>query len=143
MFAGFAIACSLTGCGGAPAPVPENSHNGAMFPLPGKAGYFEIRTDTPGSGRSGGGRTKGGASSIIVYFYQPDGKTELSPAPTDVTVRLGSGEQSSLVALAPHPFSGRNAASFSSSPGNYPRGLRGQLSAKVNGQTVEVPFLAR
>jgi hypothetical protein len=108
-----------------------------MFPLPDKKGYFEIRTEG-GEPIGRGSQAKASANSLVVYFYLPDGTTALSPAPTDVTVKIGTGSGSPVVALAPQAKGG-----FASAPGHYPSSFRGQLTAKINGEAVETMFVVR
>jgi len=108
-----------------------------MVALPDKLGFFEIRTEGSVS-KAKGSRAKSVTNSLLVYFYQPDGKTEISPAPTDVMVKVGTGAASSAVALAPQARGG-----FASSPGHFPSGFRGQLNAKINGEAVETIFVVR
>jgi hypothetical protein len=108
-----------------------------MFPLPGKKGFLEIKTDG-GEPAGRGSRSKGATNSLIVYFYQSDGTTEISPAPTDVTVTVGTAAGSPAVALAPQAKGG-----FISPPGHFPPAFRGQLTAKVGAEAVEATFVVR
>jgi hypothetical protein len=128
---------SIAGCGGSPEAVPVSVHNGTMIALADKKGFFEIDTESGGNADRGS-RSKGGTKSIVVYFYQPDGTTEMNPAPTDVTVKVGTGSDSPVVTLSPRPSGG-----FASSPSAYPSGFRGQLNAKIGGDAVETPFMIR
>jgi hypothetical protein len=105
---------SFTGCGGSQEPMPTPVHNGTMIALPDKKGFFEIDTEM-GENVGKGSRTNGGMRSIIVHFYQPDGTTELNPAPTDVTLKVGTASNSPVVTLSPRPSGG-----IASSPGSYP-----------------------
>jgi hypothetical protein len=128
------LACPLGGCGGAsPAAVPGAKNGGAMVPLPEKRGFVEIRVDG-GGGR--GGRGKAEARTIVVYFYGPDGSTELSPAPTGVRLKIGNDP---AVPLAP----GASDGGFASKPGDFPDGFRGTLAAQVGGQAIETPVAIR
>jgi len=108
-----------------------------MFALPDKKGFFEIKTEG-GEPKAEGARAKKATNALLVYFYQPDGTTEISPAPTDVTVKIGTGSSSAAVVLAPQAKGG-----FASAPGHFPSGFRGQLSAKINGEDVETTFVVR
>jgi hypothetical protein len=108
-----------------------------MFTLPDHKGFFEISTQG-GATKGRGARAKEEASSLVVHFYQPDGTTEISPAPTDVSVKVGIGAGSPVVALAPQTKGG-----FASQPGHFPTSFRGQLTAKINGETVESVFVVR
>ena len=109
-----------------------------MFALPGQKGFFELKTE---GGQEKGRGSRGTAAltrSLVVYFYQKDGTTELSPAPTDVAVKVGSGGDRSSVPLAPQANGG-----FATGPGRFPAGFRGQLTATINGEAVETTFVAR
>jgi hypothetical protein len=135
----FGLTASLAGCGSSSEVLPASSHQGKLFALPDRKGFFEIRTEG-GTTTGRGSRSKAAANSLIVYFYQPDGTTEISPAPTDVTVTIGAGSTGPAVALAPQPKGG-----FASPPGHFPfaSGFRGQLNAKINGETIETTFVVR
>ncbi len=132
-----ALCQSFTGCGGSPEAVPLPAHNGTMISLPDKKGFFEIDTELD-SNAGRGSRSKGGTKSILVHFYQPDGQSEMNPAATDVTVKVGSGSNRSVVTLSP-----KTSGGFASSPGSFPSGLRGQLNAKIGGEAVEAQFRIR
>jgi hypothetical protein len=108
-----------------------------MFALPDQKGFFEIRTEG-GVPKARGSRAQAASNSLVVYFYQPDGTTELRPAPTDVTVKVGTGSGSPVVLLTPQARTG-----FASPPGHFPSGFRGQLNARINGETVESTFVVR
>jgi len=129
---------SFAGCSGWKEPIPATLHNGAMFALPGKKGFFEVnvRGDAPAAR---GVRAKGVKNAIIVYFYQLDGTTPMSPAPTNVTVKVATGDAIPAVTLSTQSSDG----GFVSSPGHFPAGFRGQLSATIDGEDVESPFLIR
>ncbi len=133
------LGAACGGCGGsAGQPVPLPSHQGVMNELPGKKGYFEIQAQ----GDSGGGRASRSKPqdrrTILVHFYGTDGTTELTPAPTDVTVKLGVGDSSQAVPLSPQSQGG-----FASTPGAYPSSFRGRLNAKIGGEPIEATFLIR
>ena len=133
-------ACLLIGCGGESSPsqsAVSPPHGGHMFAFPENRGFVEIKTDRATSSR--GGRAPPQAR-ILVYFYQPDGTTVMTPAPSDVKVRVGIDDKDSVVALAPQPS---DAGSFASEPGAYTKGFRGQIETRVNGEPVMVPFIFR
>jgi len=125
------------------APLPEKQHLGALFPLPDGKGYFEIKTQAGAAGRGGRApRTKTTGKPFLVYFYQADGITAMSPAPSDVVIKLGSSEKNTTITLTPEP--GESAGTvFSAPPGQYPEAFRGELSATINGQAVTAPFMFR
>jgi hypothetical protein len=74
----------------------------------------------------------------VVHFYGPDGTTEMSPAPTDVTIRVGAGDSGLVVPLSPQAQGG-----FASAPGKFPTAFRGQLDAKIGGEPIEANFMIR
>lgn len=132
----------IAGCGGSSAPVPVAPHSGAMFPLPDNKGFFEIRTE--GGGRSArGARSKAAKTPFLVFFYQADGVTEMTPPPTDVTVRIGTTEKGTSIALTPQTKGATGGVPFAAPPDNYPDAFRGELTAKINGESVEASFLFR
>jgi hypothetical protein len=94
--------CLLVGCGGSPAelPVAKSAHGGHLVTLPGGKGYAEIIVE---AATAGGGRKAQVKPRIVAYFFQPDGTSELSPGPTEVKVKLGTGEKSPVVDLSPEP----------------------------------------
>jgi len=132
-------ACLLAGCGGSPKelPVAKSAHGGNLVSLPGDRGFVEILVE---SGAAGGGRKAQVKPRIIAYFFQPDGTTEMSPGPTEVKVKVGTGEKSAVVDLSPQP---KEAGKYASEPGTYPDGFNGQLDGKVNGEAVQVSFTLR
>ena len=114
---------------------------GAMFPLPGNAGFVAVSTESAPPSR--GAKAKRHAATIVARFYQPDGTTPITPAPTDVSVKIGVADDSPSVALAGSPGEERMSSRFASPLGDYPDGIQGSISAKIDGRTVEVPFSAR
>lgn len=132
------IGLTSTGCGGAQATKPTSQHTGLVTELPDKKGFFEIDTRTAGAPAGRRSRSKKGTPHpIVVHFYGPDGTTELTPAPSDVSIRVG-GEGSADVPLKPQSGGG-----FATEPGDFPTAFRGQLKATIGGQTVEAPFMIR
>jgi hypothetical protein len=91
-------------------------------------------------------------TSIVAYFLQVDGKTPLSPLPTDVKfmIETGRGTNSRVtkasvtpVPLLPEPKSDdpAGAARFVSKPGPYHLlGVRGTLSATISGRGTSTSF---
>ncbi len=132
----------LAGCGESSTTSQSTmapSHGGQMFSLPDERGFVEIQADRGAAPR--GGRGKPAAKTqIMAYFYQSDGKTEMSPAPTDVKIKIGSGEGGSVVNLSAEP---KEAGKYASAPGDHPDGFAGKLEATLNGQPVEVPIRIR
>ncbi len=125
-----------TGCGGEPAnllPTPA-PNGGGMTRLPNNAGLVAIKTEGPS------GKTKSKTARIVAYFYQNDGKTALSPAPTDVVFKLDERDKSATVPLLADTT---DPNKFSSAPGPYAAGVSGNLSAKVDGQEISESFSSR
>jgi hypothetical protein len=109
-----------------------------MLALPGAKGFAEIQAER---GTAGMGTKKTAVKRrLLAYFYQPDGSTALSPAPTDVKVRLGSPETGLDVKLSPQS---EPAGQFASEPGQYPDELRGQLELTVGGESIKADFMFR
>ncbi len=139
------LAASFAGCGGSSAPVPSAPHSGAMFPLPNNKGFFEIRTES-GVKPGRGGRSRSAKvekTPFFVFFYQADGSTEMTPPPTDVTVKIGSAEKNTPVSLTPQAKNTEGAIPFAAPAANYPDAFRGELSANISGETVVAPFSFR
>jgi hypothetical protein len=131
-------ACLLAGCGGSPKelPIAQAAHGGSLVTLPGERGYVEILVEAA----AGGGRKAQGKSQIVAYFFQPDATTAMSPGPSDVKVKLGTGEKGAVVDLSPDP---KAAGKFASEPGTFPEGFNGQLDANVKGEAIQVSFSIR
>jgi hypothetical protein len=126
----------LGGCGGGGQPTTAEVplHGGTIVALPGNRGFAEILNEVKPEARS---------STVVVYFVQPDMKSPLSPAPSDVRLKIQLGRKDSIVRLAPDPATGDPlaAARFASPPGNYPWEAReNELIATIDGQSVTVPF---
>jgi hypothetical protein len=110
-----------------------------MFALPGDRGYVEIMTDREASSRD---RSKPATKArIMAYFYQADGTTRMNPEPSDIKVTIGTDEKATAVKLALEDV--KQAGRYASEPGPYPEGFRGELEARLNGETVKVPILFR
>ena len=109
-----------------------------MLTLPDGRGYAEVLID---SGAAAGGKSRTQSKTrIVAYFYQPDGTSELSPEPSDVKVKVGTGEKSPVLNLSPMP---KESGKYASEPSTFPDGFRGELDAKVNGESVQIPFTIR
>jgi hypothetical protein len=119
-------------------PAPSG---GAMFPIPGHDGFVAVVTEGVDSPR--GSRRKSHALTIVATFYQGDGKTAFEPTPTDVNVKIGVSDDSPMISLVPSPGDAKLASRFASPQADYPEGLQGVVSAKINGKLVEVPISAR
>jgi hypothetical protein len=130
----------LSGCGAGiqSQSAPEPAHGGNMIALPSGRGFVELLT----ASESTAAVRKGAPvkSRIVAYFYNSDGTTELSPAPTDVKVKIGTAEKGTLVSLAPEAKAG---GKYASEPGDFPDGFQGRLEANVNGEAVQAAFKLR
>jgi hypothetical protein len=110
-----------------------------MVALPGGTGFCEIKTE--GELPSRGARKAEHKTQVVAYFYQPDGTTAMSPAPTDVKVRLGKAENSPVVDLMPESKGADGR--FACKPGPYPEGFQGQLDLKLQGAPLQATFMFR
>lgn len=135
-------AAVLAGCGSQPSPQPpavtRGPHDGSTIRLPGEKGFVELVNEPEVDARQ-----RGAATSVVAYFLQADGKSPLSPAPTDVKFEVGSEAKKAgqSVSLAAEPKSGdpAGAARFASRPGPFSLdSLRGRLTATLDGQPVSV-----
>jgi hypothetical protein len=130
----------LSGCGGS---VPESKftappHAGNIVELPDSQGFVELKTDR-GAPPKKGSKEKSKAR-IIAYFYQPDGSTVLSPAPTDVKITLGAAGSGTMINLSARS---NESGEFASEPGDYPDELRGQIDLQLGGKPVQATFSFR
>ncbi len=133
-------ASSMIGCS---EPVANSNSKpsptgGAMFPLPGNKGFVAVSTESPEGPR--GSRTKTHTTSIVASFFGPDGTSALSPAPTDVNVKIGVDGDAKAVPL---PADAKNPNRFATAPGQYPEGFQGKIQAKIDGADVETEVSAR
>jgi hypothetical protein len=130
---------SIAGCGGSPPStvIKPPPGGGAMIRLPGNRGLFTIKSDGP-PGPAGRGK-KSPARSVVATFFQADGVTPMSPAPTDVVLQLESAGKTTSVALAADP---KDPTRFASTSGPYPQALQGTVRLKIDGQDVEESFSA-
>jgi hypothetical protein len=150
-----AVALSLVilvfGCGSPISPVassvPMGPHRGTTLALDENKGFVELVNE-----REVTDRRNPQPTSIVAYFLQPDGKTPLSPLPTEVnfTIEAGKAKNSRatrssattvpLVAEAKSDDSA-GAARFASKPGPYHLlGARGTLSVAINGRANSISF---
>jgi hypothetical protein len=133
------VLCSTFGCG-EPASnlnLKPSPSGGAMTRLPGNRGLVAIKTEGPASARGGKTKTKARTTTIVASFYQSDGTTPMTPAPTDVVLKLGVSDDPKAVTLSPDS---REPHRFASSPGPYPNGLQGTIHAKINGEDIQESF---
>jgi len=130
----------LCGCGGsAPeSPFAAAPHGGKIVTLPDSHGFVELNTDRAAPSKAS--RTAVVKSRIIAYFYQVDGTTAMSPAPTDVKITLGVAANGTAVNLTPQSA---EPGQFASEPGEYPDELRGQIDFQHDGKPVQATFSFR
>jgi hypothetical protein len=142
----FGCAVAFAGCDAAPIPEPVvlvGPHQGTMIRLTDGKGFVELTNEPPVTNRSSTEST-----SLVAYFLQPDGKSALEPAPTDVQFIVDQGRARkkgdvSAVALSADakPDDPAGSGRFASKPGRYQlTALRGRLSAKLAGQEVSTQF---
>jgi hypothetical protein len=132
------LGCNGGGMTGTGTSLPATQHGGQMLALPSGKGFAELLVER-------GAVTKVAAKSptkrrLLAYFYQPDGSTALTPAPSDVKVRLGSADSGTDVTLTPQSTP---AGMFASEPGQYPDALRGQLALTLGGESIQTDFVFR
>ncbi len=134
------LALLVSGCGGG-SPyngpgMPGPSHKGQMVSLPGDKGYAEIVISSAGGATGKKGQAK---SKVVAYFYQKDGTTEMTPGPTDVSLKFGTDAKSPVATLTP----AKSGGAYESEPGAFPEDFRGALSATVGGESLKAPFAVR
>jgi hypothetical protein len=136
---------ALVGCGGGDTGPTSGAttgpDGGTMYSLPNGRGFVEIKSEVNAPSRNARGKTR--SSTIVATFYQADRHTPLSPAPTDVSVKLGVDGSAPAIALTADPGDSKSPSRFASAPGDHPEAPRGTLLAKVDGAAVEVPFSTR
>jgi hypothetical protein len=141
------------GCGGSSVPIEQQvaisgPHRGMTLQLPEKKGFVELVNEPEPRDRRSNEPT-----SLVAYFLKIDGKSPLEPAPSDVSFaidggggrdgRSKNGPQSVPLAAEPKADDPAGASRFASKPGPYVLdGIRGTLSAKVDGQSASVTFSA-
>jgi hypothetical protein len=130
----------LSGCGGSPTESKFTAppHGGNIVELPDSRGFVELKTDrVPAPKKGSTARQK---SQIVAYYYQSDGSTAMSPAPTDVKITLGAAGSGTIVNLAPQS---NEPGKFASEPGDYPDELRGRIDFQLDGKPVQATFSFR
>ena len=106
--------------------------------MPDSKGFVELTTERSATSKqSRGSPTK---TRILAYFFQADGTTAMSPAPTDVKITLGAAGSSPVVSLTPQAT---DPGQFASEPGDYPDELRGQIAFDLDGKPVQATFSFR
>jgi len=145
-------AAGLTvGCGSPElsSQVFKGTHGGTTFRLPDEKGFVELVNEPVVTDRHNPQPT-----SIVAYFYQANGKTAMSPSPTDVSFQIDPDARSrqrgkatagsSTLPLSAEPKADDPAgiSRFASKTGSYDlAGVRGTLKAKINSQDVSTAFM--
>ncbi len=145
-------AAGLTAGCGTPEPssqVLKGTHSGTSIRLPEDKGYVELVNEPIMTDRRNPQPT-----SIVAYFYQADGKSPMSPSPTDVSFQIDpdarsrqrdkSAAGSSTLPLSAEPKADdpAGASRFASKTGPYAlTAVRGTLKAKINRQDVSTAFM--
>jgi len=131
----------LGGCAGggtSQVTLPSPHHGGSIIALPGDRGFVELKADRPVP--SQGKSAASAKSRIFAYFYKSDGTTEMSPVPSDVSLRLGTADRGTDIKLSPEP---KESGLLASEPGAYPDELRGQIALTLEGVPVKAEFVIR
>jgi hypothetical protein len=127
----------LAGCGGTGSPstagLPAAQHGGNIITLSGGKGYAELMIDK-------GTSKVASKTRLLAYFYAPDGTSVLTPAPSDVKVRLGSADSGKDVKLTSQTAP---PGLFASEPGPFPDELRGEIDLTLGGESLQTPFMFR
>ena len=133
----FLLAALACGCGDSPSNLnlKPSPVGGAMTRLPGDRGLVAIKAELPPAGR--GSKAKSRTATIVVSFFQVDGATPMTPAPTEVVLLLGAADKAKSVSLSPDP---KEPHRFASAPGPYANGLQGTIHAKIDGEDVRESF---
>lgn len=139
------ILLTFVGCSpmppAAPPTVVKGPHEGTTIRLPDDKGFVEI-VNEPRLGE----RDDVGQTALVAYFLQPDGRSPMSPAPTDVKFDIklaarNSAPQSVKMAADPKTSDAAGAARFASKPGTYNLvNVRGRITASIGGKEVSVDY---
>ncbi len=147
----FAAAGLTVGCGSPElnSQILKGTHGGTTFRLPDEKGFVELVNEPVVTDRRNPQPT-----TIVAYFFQADGKTAMSPSPTDVSFQIDpdarsrqrdkatSGSSTLPLSAEPKADDPTGASRFASKTGPYDlAGLRGTLKAKINGQDVSTAFM--
>jgi hypothetical protein len=118
-----------------------------MIRLPEDRGFVELVNEP-----DIGDRRNPVPTSIVAYYLQSDGKSPMSPAPSDVTFDIDSGggagargargpAKTVVLNAEPKAEDPSGASRFASKAGPYGlEGLRGTLSAKIEGHDISIAF---
>ncbi len=147
-----AVAGLTLGCAPAPTPVSATlavgPHQGTMIRLPQEKGFVELVNEPEVSDRR-----QPQPTSIVAYFLEPDSKSPLISAPSDVKFLLdGEGGKSARGGAKPMPQTiplnaepksddPVGSSRFASKPGPYGlASIRGTLASKIGGLEISTPF---
>jgi hypothetical protein len=127
----------LAGCGEPPPnpslPVSGPLHGGVLVPLTNDEAVVEVLNGE--RRRSGSGVTQ----TVIAYVLQPDRKTPVSAAPSQVTVSLDG--KAIPLSLEPDQADPSGGARFVSNAGPYELNQRGgEVSVALEGKTLTGSF---
>jgi hypothetical protein len=138
VLAGF-LGIGLAGCGSQSYPeipkgISQGPHGGMAFELSDGLGYCELKYETKGTGAAS-------KTELAVYFLQPDGKTAISPAPTDAQAVIEATGDTVKLQAAAAPSDDAGGARFIFPPGSVDEDqLQGELSATIDGKPAKVKF---
>jgi hypothetical protein len=146
--AGLTLGCASSTTTPVSSTVAVGPHHGTMIRLPQDKGFVELVNEP-----DIGDRRNPRPTSIVAYFLEPDSKSPLSSAPSDVVflqdgdgqrgARGGTKSATQSIPLNAEPKSDDPAGSsrFASKPGPYYlESFRGTLSAKIGGADVSTAF---
>ena len=146
-----AAAGLIAGCGSPElnSQVFKGTHGGTTFRLPDEKGLIELVNEPVVTDRYNPQPT-----SIVAYFYQADGKTAMSPSPTDVSFQIdpdarsrqrgksAAGTSTLPLSAEPKADDPAGASRFASKSGPYYlAAVRGTLKAKISGQDILTAFM--
>ena len=133
----------LAGCEGGAALAPQvvvGPHGGTAYRLPGERGFAELVNEPEVDDARVAPTT-----ALVVYFLQPDGKSPLTPAPSDVSARVMIERRLTTLPLKAEPKAGdpTGSARFATILGPYQLAdLHGTLTATAGGETATIAFAA-
>jgi len=133
------VLTALHGCGdgrGKPLTTAVAApHQGTVFPIPDGSGSVEVLVLTP---KASSGRRP--STSVWAYFYTQD-MSALSPAPTEILLKLDEAGGKKTVSLK--PYADKEPGGFASEPGNFRSDLTGELEVTIDGKSISIPISVR
>jgi hypothetical protein len=138
------LCIGASGCGQQPSnlTIKPPTSGGAMIRLPNDRGFVAVKTEIDKADhnlRINPRNARNRPVSIVAYFFQNDGTTAMSPAPTDVVFEIGAAQNAQAIALSPDASEPNR---FASPPGLYSNSLQGIVRAKIAGEEVRESFSA-